>query len=157
MATTGASDRHVGLLGREDEAWTLLWGQVERVPFDERRIGGVVGDWSVQDLVWHCAEWADFCGRHLDLMRAGSWTDPFAIETDEHWDRVNQDIADRSKTMAWAEVEAGAANSRDRVRRAIAALGVVDDVAAEWFAEETFVHYDEHAAQIAAFADAPTR
>jgi hypothetical protein len=70
---------------------------------------------------------------------------------------VNQDIADRSKTMAWAEVEAGAANSRDRVRRAIAALGVVDDVAAEWFAEETFVHYDEHAAQIAAFADAPTR
>ena len=37
--------------------------------------------------------------------------------------------------------------------RALAVLGDVDDVAERWFAEETFVHYDEHAEHIAAFAD----
>ncbi|MGZ6545876.1 MAG: hypothetical protein ACXVEI_11230 [Actinomycetota bacterium] len=151
-----AIGRAQGLLGKEDEAWTRMWEQVARIPVDGRRDPGVVGDWSVQDLVWHCAEWADFCGRHLELMRSGSWTDPFAVETDEHWDRVNQDIAERSKTMTWVDVETGAASARERVRIAIASLGTVDDVAAAWFAEETFLHYDEHADQIAAFVDATT-
>ena len=32
-------------------------------------------------------------------------------------------------------------------------LGDVDDVAETWFAEETYVHYDEHAEHITAFAD----
>ena len=34
--------------------------------------------------------------------------------------------------------------------------GDVDDVAETWFAEETFVHYDEHEEHIAAFADGLT-
>ena len=29
----------------------------------------------------------------------------------------------------------------------------IDDVAGTWFAEETYVHYDEHAEHITAFAD----
>jgi hypothetical protein len=66
---------------------------------------------------------------------------------------MNQDIADQSKAMAWAEVEAGAVSARDSVRAAIVALPQVDDVAEKWFADETFEHYDEHAEQIAAFAD----
>jgi hypothetical protein len=155
MTDIERDERQQELLRREEEAWTRMWEQVERVPVDDRQRGGVVGDWSVQDLVWHCAEWADFCGRHLDLMRAGPWADPFASESDEHWDRMNEDIANRSKTMGWADVGAGAANARARVRTAMAAFGAVDDVAAEWFAEETFVHYDEHSAQIASFADGP--
>ncbi|MGZ5301687.1 MAG: hypothetical protein ACXWEJ_07680, partial [Actinomycetota bacterium] len=119
----------------------------------ERARAGVIGDWSVQDLVWHCARWAEFCGEHLDLMRTGSFTDPFADEPDEHWDRVNRGIADQSKAMVWVDVEAGAVSARDRVRTAIAALPEVDDVAERWFADETIDHYDEHAEHIAAFAD----
>jgi hypothetical protein len=153
VATREAIERQQTLLGREDDAWARMWQQVQRVPVLERTRGGVVGDWSVQDLVWHCAEWADFCGRHLDLMRAGSWTDPFESESDEHWDRMNRDIADRSKVMSWRDVEAGAASARARARASLGAHEGVEDVAAGWFAEETFVHYDEHAAQIAAFAD----
>ena len=147
------TDRHDQLLDREETAWSRIWAQVERVPAGERARAGVVGDWSVQDLVWHCARWAEFCGEHLDVMRAGSFTDPFANDSDEHWDRVNQDIADQSKAMAWADVEAGAVSARDRVRTAMAALPEVDDVAERWFAEETFEHYDEHAEHIAKFAD----
>ena len=55
--------------------------------------------------------------------------------------------------MAWADVEAGAVSARDRVRTAIVALPEVDDVAERWFADETFVHYDEHAEHIASFVD----
>ena len=47
--------------------------QVERVPAGDRTKEGVVGDWSVQDMVWHCASWADFCGEHLEIMRGGDW------------------------------------------------------------------------------------
>jgi hypothetical protein len=147
------TDRHDQVLDREEAAWTRMWAHVERVPAGERSREGVVGDWSVQDMVWHCARWADFCAEHLDLMRAGTFSDPFASESDEYWDRMNQDIADQSKTMAWADVEAGAVSGRDRVRAAIAALPDVDDAAEKWFAEETYVHYDEHAEHIAAFAE----
>jgi hypothetical protein len=147
------TDRHDQLLEREQSAWTRMWAQVDRVPAGERSREGVVGDWSVKDMVWHCARWAEFCGEHLDLMRSGSFSDPFVSESDEHWDRMNQDIADESKLMSWADVEAGAVTARDRVRTAIATLPEVDDVAEAWFADETYTHYDEHEAQIAAFAD----
>ena len=147
------TDRHDRLLEREQSAWSRMWAQVEGVPAGERARGGVVGDWSVQDMVWHCARWADFCGEHLEVMRGGTFSDPFESEPDEHWDRMNQDIADQSKAMAWADVEAGAVSARDRVRTAIVALPQVDDVAEKWFADETFEHYDEHAEHIAAFAD----
>ena len=66
---------------------------------------------------------------------------------------MNQDIADASKAMAWDDVAAGAIAGRERARAALVALGDVDGVAETWFADETFVHYDEHEEHIAAFAD----
>lgn len=143
------------LLAREEQAWNRLWSAVERVSAVDRTRAGVVGDWSVQDTVWHCARWADFCGEHLEIMRGGNWADPFERESDEYWDRMNQDIADASKAMGWDDVSAGAIAGRDRVRAALAELGDVEEVAATWFADETFVHYDEHAEHIVAFADGP--
>ena len=58
------------LLAREQAAWDAMWEQVERVPEGERVRAGVVGYWSTQDVVWHCAYWADFCGGHLEGMGA---------------------------------------------------------------------------------------
>ena len=142
------------LLAREEQAWERMWSAVERVPAADRSRGGVIGDWSVQDMVWHCVRWSDFCGEHLEIMRGGTWSDPFDAESDEYWDRMNQDIADASKAMAWDDVVAGATTARARVRTAIAGLDAVDDVAERWFADETYVHYDEHEEHIAAFANA---
>jgi hypothetical protein len=142
------------LLTREEQAWAAMWAQVGRIPADQRAREGVVGDWSTKDVVWHCAYWAGFCAEHLDLKRTGSWSDPFAGESDEHWDRVNQEIAEASKAMTWADVESGATSARDRARASLGAFAEVDDVAEGWFADETFIHYDEHAEHLAAFADA---
>lgn len=141
------------LLAREEQAWDRMWATVERVPAADRSREGVVGDWSVQDMVWHCARWADFCAEHLEVMRGGDWSDPFDAEPDAYWDRMNQDIADASKAMTWDDVVTGASAGRQRVRTALTEMGDVDQVAETWFAEETFVHYDEHAEHITTFAD----
>lgn len=146
-------ERNEELLAKEEAAWLGLFEQVDRVAEPDRTRPEVVGDWSVQDLVWHCAYWADFCGAHLERAREAPVGDPFAGESDEHWDHVNDEIAERSKAMSWLDVIAGTDAARTRVGAALSALPEVTDDAAGWFADETFIHYDEHAEQIAAFAD----
>lgn len=145
-------ERNEELLADEEAAWRRLSEQLERVA-EPDRTRPVVGDWSVHDLVWHCAHWADFCGAHLERARVEPVGDPFAGESDEHWDRVNDELAERSKAMSWQDVIGGADAARTRVRAALSALPEVTDDAAGWFADETYIHYDEHAASIAAFVD----
>jgi hypothetical protein len=146
-------ERNLELLASEEAAWRRLSEQVDRVSEHDRTQPGVVGDWSVQDLVWHCAYWADFCGAHLERSREVPIGDPFAGGSDEQWDRENDEIAERSKAMSWQDVIAGTDAARSRVRAALSALPEVRDDAAGWFADETITHYDEHVEQIAAFAD----
>jgi len=146
-------ERAEELLRNEEAAWGRLSTQIDRVAEPDRTRPGVEGDWSVQDLAWHCAHWADFCGAHLERAQDGPVDDPFAGESDEHWDRVNDEIAERSKTMSWPDVMAGMDAARARARAALSALSEAPDDAAGWFADETTTHYDEHAEQIAAFAD----
>jgi len=146
-------ERNQELLATEEAAWRRLSEQVDRVSEPERTQPGVVGDWSVQDLVWHCAHWADFCGAHLERAPEVPIGDPFAGGSDEQWDRENDEIAERSKAMSWQDVIAATDAARSRVRAALSALPEVRDDAAGWFADETITHYDEHAEQIAAFAD----
>ncbi len=139
------------LLQREADAWAGLEAAVARVSAERRTVEGVVPGWSVQDLVWHCAAWADFAGGNLEAMAAGTYEDE--DHDDAYWDAMNADIAAASKAMSWDEVVAGAADARARVRAAIVAVPDLTDEAAADFSGETFEHYDEHAAEIAAFAD----
>jgi hypothetical protein len=150
---TKPMERTDELLASEEAAWRRLSEQVDRVAGSDRDQAGVVGDWSVQDLVWHCAHWADFCAAHLERVMDGPVGDPFAGGSDEQWDRENDEIAERSKAMSWQDVIAGTDAARSRVRAALSALPEVRDDAAGWFADETITHYDEHAEQIAAFVD----
>jgi hypothetical protein len=146
-------ERNEELLVSEEAAWGRLSTQIDRVADSDRTHPGAEGDWSVKDLAWHCAHWADFCGAHLERAQGGPVDDPFAGQSDEHWDRENDEIAERSKTMAWQDVMAGMDAARARARAALSALPEVTDDAAGWFADETTTHYDEHAEQIAAFVD----
>jgi hypothetical protein len=54
--------------------------------------------------------------------------------------------------MAWDEVIVGAARGRDHARAALLALPDLTEVAETEFADETFEHYEEHAAEIVRFA-----
>jgi mycothiol maleylpyruvate isomerase-like protein len=140
------------LLRREDEAWSGFAAEVDRVPEDRREADGAVEGWSVKDLVWHCAYWAGFCGDVLASLRSPDFTDPFAEHDDAYWDVENARVAEEGKSKTWGEVMERADEARRSVRDAFQAAPV-GDKPAEWFGEETFEHYDEHAEHIRSFSN----
>lgn len=139
------------LLGREAEAWSALEAAALRVPEDRRGQEGVVPGWSTKDLVWHCAKWAEYTAGNLEAMAAGTYVEEH--HDDGYWDAMNADIAAASKAMTWDEVMSGAAEMRRRARSAFEAIAEPTEGAVEDFSGETFEHYEEHTAEIAAFAE----
>lgn len=140
-------------LDKEAASWGAFEAQVARVPADRREEPGVTGHWTLKDVVWHCAHWSRFAAEHLASAPEGPFTDPFDSETDEHWDRVNDDVAAASSAMSWDDVRSGTDAAREELRRVIAERGDRLAEATEWAAEESWIHYDEHAAEIGVFAD----
>jgi len=135
------------LLTKEDTAWSAFVDAFAAVPEDRRDVDGVVPGWSVKDLVWHCGYWADYVGDLLERMAAGQPEPP-----DQDWDELNRIVAEDGKRLPWDEVIVAAERGRDRARSALLAMTDVTDPAASEFSDETFVHYDEHAAEIRSFA-----
>lgn len=138
------------MLRREEEAWAALAAAAGSVAEERRTEAGVVPGWSVQDLMWHCAKWAGYVGGELEAMAAGRPQDE--DHDDAYWDGLNEEIAQEARTMTWTDVLGGAAQMRQHARAALAAMPELTDEAAQEFADETFVHYEEHAAEIARFA-----
>jgi hypothetical protein len=137
------------LLRHEDEAWQRFEDTFGRVPEARRDTPGVVPGWSVKDLVWHCAYWAGYAAQVLDRIGRGE-PEP----EDQDWDAINALVAEDGRALSWDDIVVEAAKGRDRARAALSALPAVTDAAAGEFSGETFEHYEEHAAEIAAFADA---
>jgi hypothetical protein len=144
-------DRRNELADRERTGWEAFRVLLEEVPADRREVSGVVPGWSVKDIVWHCAGWARFAGDHLDAMAGGTFTDPFEGVEEAHWDRVSQEMIDESRGMSFEEVLGESEAARARLHGIWASLPEVDERAAHWFSEETFAHYQEHAAEIRSF------
>jgi hypothetical protein len=138
------------LLRREAEAWSALEAAVAKVPEGRHEEEGVVPGWSTKDLVWHCGKWAEYTAGNLEAMAADTYVEEH--HDDAYWDAMNADIAATSKTLAWNEVMTGAVEMRRRARAAFEALPEPTDEAIEDFSGETFEHYEEHTAEIAAFA-----
>jgi len=136
------------LLQREDDAWSTFRDAFAGVPEERRDIPTVVPGWSVKDLVWHCAYWANYVGNVLEHVAQG-----LPEPEDQDWDALNRAIAKESKAMAWDEVIVGASRGRDRARAALLALPELTEGAETEFAGETFDHYEEHAVEIVRFAD----
>lgn len=142
------------MVEKEQTAWEALRAQVELMPEDQRELPGVVPGWSAEDLVRHCVVWVREITPSFEAAAAGPWADPFEGIPDEVFEEMNQRFAQESKAMTWAEIEGEAAEWRPRLRNAFLAMSA-DPAADECFAEETFLHYDEHAEHIAAFAGEP--
>lgn len=139
------------LLTNEADGWAALVEASERVAPELRTLAGVVPDWSVVDLVFHCGKYAELTGGRLESMAAGTYVD---VEQPEHeWQAMNDGWAAESKTLTWEQAIAAAEAGRMKARTALEALGEVDDAAATWFTDETFEHYAEHAEEIARFTD----
>ena len=107
------------LLQREDAAWSTFREAFSSVPEGRRDIRTVVPGWSVKDLVWHCAYWANYVGAVLEHLAQG-----LPVPEDQDGDGLNQAIAKESQAMAWDEVIVGAARGRDHARAALLALPI---------------------------------
>jgi hypothetical protein len=137
------------LLDREASSWEALLAAVARVPTDRRTEAGAVPGWSVADLVWHCGYWVDDAARRIELIAAGT---PEPDEPESVWQKTNDEIAEESKAMAWDDIVSRSEAARVRIRGALASLSEIPPAAESEFVEETFEHYDEHAAEIERFA-----
>lgn len=139
------------LAAKEEAAWAALLAEAARLTPEQQEIEGVVPGWSTKDLLWHCGRWAGELAGWLPQIRDGTFTDPF--EADETLgDRMNDEIAAESKAMSLSEVLARSEELRARLHDVWSSMGP-DEPAAEWYSEETFLHYDEHAEHIARFAE----
>lgn len=138
------------LLQREAAGWSALLAAVDRVDEELRSVPGVVPDWSVTDLVFHCGKYAELTGGRLEAMAAGTFVDEEQPEAE--WQAKNDSWAAESKTLTWEQAIAISEAGRMKARTALEALPDVDDVAATWFRDETFEHYAEHTDEISRFA-----
>jgi hypothetical protein len=138
------------LLRREEENWRALEAAVASVPIERRLEAGVVPDWSVRDLVWHCARWSDEAGTALAAMRAGTYV--HEEHPDAFYDDLNTRWAEEAKGVGWDTAANELIAARNRARAAFEALAEPDAHAVEWFADEAADHYAQHAAEIVAFA-----
>ena len=137
------------LLDREAASWDAFMAAVDRVSVERRTEPGVVPGWSVADLVWHCGYWAEDAARRIERIAAGT---PEPEDPESVWQKTNDEIAEESKAMAWDEILSRSQAAREQVRGALASLSEITVAAESEFVEETFEHYDEHAAEIERFA-----
>lgn len=137
------------LLDREASSWEALMAAAARVPEGRRTELGVVPGWSVADLVWHCGYWVDDAAHRIELIAAGT---PEPDDPEAVWQRTNDEVAEQSKAMSWDDIVSRSESARQRIRGALSSLSEISSAAESEFVEETFEHYDEHAAEIERFA-----
>src|SRR5262245_63553108 len=138
-------------LEREASSLEAFLAAVARVPEDRRTEPGVVPGWSTADLVWHCGYWVDDAARRIEAIAAAT---PAPDDPEAVWQKTNDEIAQESKAMSWDEVITRSEAARDRIRTVLSSLPEIPPAAESEFVEETFEHYDEHAAEIERFAEA---
>jgi DinB superfamily len=137
------------LLNREASSWEALMAAVARVPEDRRAEPGAVPGWSVADLVWHCGYWVDDAARRIEAIAADT---PEPDDPEVVWQKTNDEVAAQSKAISWDEVVARSEAARGRIRAVLSSLSEIPPAAESEFVDETFEHYDEHAAEIERFA-----
>jgi hypothetical protein len=135
------------VLEREDRAWSTFVDAFGTVPEDRRDQEGVVPGWSVHDMVWHCGYWAGYVAGVLAKIGRDEPTDD-----SQDWGALDAMVLEDGRGKSWDEVIVESERNRVRAREALQALPSLTDAAIEEFGGETYEHYDEHAAQIRAFA-----
>jgi hypothetical protein len=59
------------LLAKIDKAWTAFTDAVDGLPDEAMTAPGVVGDWSVKDILAHVTTWEEESLHHLPLILSG--------------------------------------------------------------------------------------
>jgi hypothetical protein len=147
----GAADEIAVALERIEGSWRGLTAALDGIP--EERLGepGAVGEWSVKDVMGHLAFWDEQALLAAERHLAGQ----APVRVDD-WQAMNEREAaaraDRSVAEQRAELERAhgllVALLRSRPPLDPAAVGLCGCME-----EDTYQHYDEHAAEIRAWRE----
>jgi uncharacterized protein (TIGR03083 family) len=138
-----------------DAEWQALRETVESLSENEVEATGVVEEWSVKDLLGHIAFWANKAAHDLDAISAGEEGAIQLAGGQEGIDAWNLRESEARKDKPLDEVRSEFEASFEAARQALSATPAEKlEVEVEGFnmftrfAEDTYRHYREHAAQI---------
>jgi hypothetical protein len=118
------------LLQRLDAAWQAFKESYAGVPESRLTERGVVGDWSVKDIVAHVSTWEEEALKHLPLIIAGG-TPPRYSATYGGIDAFNALMTEQKRALSLAEV----LERLDETHRRL--VDYVESVPEEQFTRET--------------------
>ena len=135
---------------RIERSWRGLMGALAGIPEERLTESGVVGDWSVKDLLGHVAVWDAHAVAAVRRYLSGEA--PGQVDWEALNEREAAARADRSLAEQRSEMEA----AHEQVRSLVRGLRPPDlDVPGvrHRLAVDSFEHYDEHAAEIRAWRE----
>lgn len=146
------------MLSRLDAAWNDIRDLVDSIPEDEIERPGVVGEWSVKDLLGHMAFWAEKAALDLVLLREGRSGEIQTPEGEKGANDWNQREYRRRRDAPLESVRQEWLGSFQRARRALSdtpeellRLEVKGWPQAVRYREDTYNHCREHAQHIRAW------
>lgn len=140
------------------EAWQALASAVDSFSDVELEQAGVVEGWSVKDLLGHIAFWAQEAARNLGLIAAGKADEVRRPDSQGAVDEWNERERRLREGRPLADMREDWLESFQEAMQALAAFpseklqeGFEGGTVLELFAVDTYHHYREHLAQLAAW------
>ncbi|HUG15392.1 MAG TPA: DinB family protein [Thermomicrobiales bacterium] len=128
---------------RVEASWRAFNEAVDGVPAERMTEPGASGAWSVKDVLAHVAVWDDIQVDKIELKKNRAplpeWDGFQAINDREHAARSGWSLEQARAEMLAAH------------ERVVSALRTVVDIDPEEVKDDTWGHYDEHAAAIRAW------
>jgi len=139
------------LLKNLDTAWNALLDSYAGLSDAEMTRTGVIGEWSVKDIIVHVTSWEDEALKHLPTILAGKRPPRYSV-TYGGIDAFNAQIMAKRKSLSLTEV----LRLRDETHRRL--INFIERVPEEEFVSETrfrrrlkldtYSHYPLHAEAI---------
>jgi hypothetical protein len=152
---SSSADRVEQLLHRLDKAWTVFQASYSGLPDAQLLEPGVIGAWSVRDILAHVTIWEEEALRHLPLIIAGGR--PPRYVTYGGIDAFNARLIAEKRGFSLADVRGQLAETHRRliefVRSAPADQFTRETRARRRLRLDTYGHYPLHAAAIRAWRE----
>ena len=147
-----------GVRERMNQEWAALGAALAGLSDAQMLEPGVVGAWSMKDVLGHVAFWAQEGAKNTELVKAGRQREiarPGDPETTDRWNAREQQLRARRPL---AELRREMDESHQRALAALAdlpeeklSLDLDDGTFLELYAVDTYDHYREHIEQVQAW------
>ena len=145
---------------RMNEEWSALEAALAGLREPRMLEAGVVGAWSVKDLLGHMAYWAHEAAKNTELVKAGRQDRIVRPDTSKALDRWNAREQRLRAGRSLAELRYEVEESHQRALAALAglpeeklSLNLNGGTFLELYAVDTYDHYREHSDHILAWRE----